>query len=64
MKHKITCKDCKERYLGCHEECADYIAFRKEKDELNQLRNEAQKERGIVEGYRIESNQREMKKRK
>lgn len=55
MKHKITCKGCKSRYLGCHEECADYIAYRKEKDELNELRYETQKEREVVDGYRMKS---------
>ena len=36
MKNKLMCKDCKSRYVGCHAECEEYKAFRKEKDELNQ----------------------------
>lgn len=39
MKHKVTCKHCKSRYLGCHDECADYQAFRKERNELLELKN-------------------------
>lgn len=29
------CKDCPDRYLGCHSSCPKYIEFRKEKDAEN-----------------------------
>lgn len=25
---KVSCKDCKIRYGGCHAECGPYLAFR------------------------------------
>ena len=38
MKHKITCQHCKSRYLNCHSECSDYIAYRKERDEILEIK--------------------------
>ena len=37
---KAPCKDCPDRHQGCHSECEKYIAFRKERDELNELRHQ------------------------
>lgn len=31
----LRCKDCKERHIGCHSSCTDYLTFRKELDEKN-----------------------------
>ncbi|MBR2388178.1 MAG: hypothetical protein IKB02_05350 [Clostridia bacterium] len=28
------CKDCERRYLGCHSECADYIKYSRERNEM------------------------------
>lgn len=28
-----TCKNCKNRYVGCHSECVDYIQFTKDNEE-------------------------------
>lgn len=55
MEHKITCKDCKSRYLGCHEECPDYMAFRHERDELNNLRHENKRKEFVIDEYRIQT---------
>ena len=30
------CKNCPDRYVGCHSDCADYKKFRKLKDIENQ----------------------------
>jgi hypothetical protein len=35
------CKDCSDRHQGCHCECEKYKVFRKERDELNALKHEA-----------------------
>ena len=32
MGHK--CKDCKERYLGCHDHCESYQKYRKKRNEI------------------------------
>ena len=37
---KAPCKDCPDRKQGCHSTCEKYIAFRKERDELNVLKFE------------------------
>lgn len=28
-----TCKDCKERYVGCHDKCEEYQRFKKLNEE-------------------------------
>lgn len=30
------CKDCPNRFIGCHASCGKYIAYRKEQDEYNE----------------------------
>lgn len=37
---KAPCKDCPDRHQGCHSECEKYLEFRKERDELNELRHQ------------------------
>lgn len=29
-KPQSTCRDCKDRYVGCHSKCERYIEYRKE----------------------------------
>ena len=31
------CKDCPTRYLGCHDKCYKYQAFRQARDEYNEM---------------------------
>ena len=31
-----SCKDCKDRYVGCHSTCEKYINAKKEYDELQE----------------------------
>ena len=31
------CKDCPNRYLGCHDKCYKYQAFRQARDEYNEM---------------------------
>ena len=31
------CKDCPTRYLGCHNKCYKYQAFRQARDEYNEM---------------------------
>ena len=39
MKPLAPCKDCDERYLGCHDSCKKYIEFKKKNDEFNTKRH-------------------------
>lgn len=34
----MCCKDCTERYLGCHSACNDYIEFKSKKEAFNLAR--------------------------
>lgn len=33
------CKDCTERYVGCHSKCEKYVDFRKRLDAENEIRH-------------------------
>lgn len=33
-----SCKDCKKRYLGCHDECESYQKFHQKRMEINRQR--------------------------
>ena len=35
---KPTCKDCTDRYIGCHTKCEKFIEYRKELDRINNIR--------------------------
>lgn len=48
MKHKNKCRHCKSRYLGCHDECVDYQAFRKERDEICSLISKYNREQNDI----------------
>lgn len=37
---KSPCKDCPNRKVGCHSDCAHYIQFKQTNDELNRKRIE------------------------
>ena len=32
VNSKCSCKNCSERYLGCHDKCEKYLSYRKELD--------------------------------
>lgn len=34
----FSCKDCKERHLGCHSTCEKYIAEKAESERVRQLK--------------------------
>ena len=33
-----TCKDCKDRFVGCHSKCEDYKKYREKIEEINKLK--------------------------
>lgn len=49
--HKITCcKDCPDRYPGCHGKCEKYISQRAEYDKLKEeRRKKAEISQGLYE---------------
>ena len=54
MKNKVTCKNCKERYVGCHSECVHYIKYRKERDNILKMKYEQAKEENIFNEYKVD----------
>ena len=39
IKAVAPCKGCDRREVGCHSSCAEYLEFRKARDEMNARRN-------------------------
>ena len=38
---KAPCKECKERYLGCHDKCSHYKEYKKDLDDKKRIITEA-----------------------
>ena len=36
---KAPCKDCPDRFVGCHSQCEKYIAFQKYREEYLEYRH-------------------------
>ena len=36
------CKDCKDRFLGCHSKCDKYKDYKKRSEELNDMKNKSE----------------------
>ena len=51
MKNKIKCKNCKSRYIGCHSECADYTAYREERDSILNIKYKKEQELSALNSY-------------
>ena len=49
------CKDCQDRFLGCHSKCEKYIAFRKKRDEQLDEINKQKKFEANLTNYIIDS---------
>ena len=54
MKNKVKCKNCKERYVGCHSECVHYIKYREERDNILKMKYEQAKEEDIFNEYKVD----------
>lgn len=52
------CKDCSRRHVGCHADCADYIAA---KAELEKIKEQMQKDAQTI-GYFVDVAKRKNKK--
>jgi hypothetical protein len=62
--NKAPCKDCPNRHQGCHSECDKYIAFRKERDELNELKHKEKEKHRLLVEYNKEIGRRYMLNKK
>ena len=53
----------KSRYLNCHSECSDYIAYRKERDELLEIKAKKIKEICDVKAFNVKETSRLIKRK-
>lgn len=63
MKNKNYCKDCPDRYIGCHSMCERYKAFREELDELNEKIYKAKERERDIDRYEREMCERNKRRR-
>ena len=48
------CKECENRYVGCHSTCEDYLDFRGRSDEMAKRVRAKMNEYNVYEGYKKE----------
>lgn len=61
MKPIAPCKDCEERYLGCHQNCKAYNKYKSDKKEKDILIKKKRNEMLIVDVFEKEKTKRLMK---
>ena len=54
-KKKDACYGCERRCVGCHSECADYLAYRKALEDRKFKIYKARNREGMVRDYRIKA---------
>lgn len=54
------CKNCKDRYLGCHSECEKYIAYKDDRQAMHKRKEKA----GLIDGYQKDACSRTKKKKR
>lgn len=53
-KYSSPCQHCKSRYLGCHDECADFKDYRSKKDNLNNALKQGKAREDLVNSYKVD----------
>jgi hypothetical protein len=46
-----SCKNCKDRYLGCHDKCEKYQKFKEERIRISQIAREHKGNSAGWDGY-------------
>lgn len=64
MKPQAPCKDCKDRYLGCHDRCEKYKTFREDVFEWGKQLNSIKYTEAYFEGKSNENANKNRLKRK
>lgn len=50
MNYTFPCKDCKDRYLGCHDKCQSYLSIKNKRDKaISDYKKQKHKEQIITE---------------
>ena len=50
-KPSAPCRNCEDRYIGCHCECQAYKDYCTENAELNNIINSAKETEAVLRGY-------------
>ena len=58
-----TCKDCPDRYSGCHDHCEKYQASKAAKDKLKAKIREAKAKENLLHNYGKDSLNKHKKKK-
>lgn len=61
---KAPCRDCTERFVGCHATCEKYAAFKKNRDTLRHDLKKKVNEEKNAQSYVVDSVYRAQRKRK
>lgn len=48
------CKNCKSRYIGCHDECVDYTKYKRKKEEINELSYKERCKEYMLRNYEVD----------
>ena len=61
MKAKFSCKDCTERYLGCHDSCESYLATKKHNEVEKAKFNNYLSKQYLVDDYYLKKQGKRLK---
>ena len=62
-KPKAPCKECTDRYLGCHDRCNTYIDYKKSEDERKAIIKKNRDKQGEIFKYKHERITQALKKK-
>jgi hypothetical protein len=65
--HKKTngpCKDCPDRYVGCHSKCSKYIEWKAQEQQRKVATYEMYRTFRVVEDYEIKEKQKNIKRKR
>lgn len=63
IRPESPCKDCTNRYFGCHSECDKYKAFRDSRDEYNKRNFERHERNAYFEDSKLKNEHKSRYKR-
>ena len=58
-----SCKDCPDRYIGCHQHCETYKAFKAEKDRVRENEKQFKQNLYAIHKLRIDGVEKARRKR-
>lgn len=59
----MCCKNCKERYVGCHSTCKEYNDKKSKYDKIKQIENQKRNEIGALNDIKVNGIKRMKKNR-